>query len=105
MNPKPTCDGDVIDIQKCKFSSQGNCGHNLDVGIECWYEYSEIRLEGQDNVTMGILEILHNEKYGTICMNNMTDQNSKNIANVACRQLGMWKGEVLQHYNCNKNQS
>ncbi|XP_071508583.1 scavenger receptor cysteine-rich domain-containing group B protein-like [Diadema antillarum] len=91
------CYGDEEEVIECSSNGWGNhdCGHNEDVGVICTHdaEEGELRLV-QGTSSKGVLEIYHENSWGSICDIGWTFNNAK----VACRQLRFQEVGVTQVY-------
>ncbi|CAG2196526.1 Scavenger receptor cysteine-rich type 1 protein M130 [Mytilus edulis] len=83
------CCGDENKLEHCLHAGWGveNCFRWENVKIKC-----NNAIEGDLRNSSGKLEILHNNEWGTVCRNTF----DKIEAEVACKQLGYRKGDVLQ---------
>ncbi|KXJ07532.1 Deleted in malignant brain tumors 1 protein [Exaiptasia diaphana] len=91
------CNGGESTLDQCTHGGWAvhNCGHGEDVGIVC-NSGKELRLLGKTftrTTVQGILQIFHNNKWGTICDDgwDMTD------TNIACKQLGYERAVTFKH--------
>ncbi|KAL3854706.1 hypothetical protein ACJMK2_013964, partial [Sinanodonta woodiana] len=81
------CVGTESSIGECSHRTWGdhNCGHNEDVAITCRVDntITQVRLVGGTNEWEGIVEIMHNGEWGTVCDDSFTTMAAK----VVCRML------------------
>ncbi|XP_065715711.1 scavenger receptor cysteine-rich domain-containing protein DMBT1-like isoform X2 [Patagioenas fasciata] len=84
------CTGSEDDIAQCQAQpwGQNNCNHGEDAGVVCSDANvtveARVRLADGPNRCAGRLEVLHQERWGTVC----DDGWDLNDAKVVCRQLG-----------------
>ncbi|XP_071482224.1 scavenger receptor cysteine-rich domain-containing protein DMBT1-like [Diadema antillarum] len=89
------CIGNETGLVSCNitYSDDGNssCTHSKDVGVDCYTlltdpsaEDGDVRLIDGENSWEGIVQIFHDQKWGTVCYNSWSYEN----ALVVCRQLG-----------------
>nr|XP_060636605.1 deleted in malignant brain tumors 1 protein-like [Anolis sagrei ordinatus] len=76
------CTGTESALSQCPARSWGenDCHHGEDAGVVC----SEVRLMGGSTPCTGRIEILHNQRWGTVCDNGW----DLNDAHVVCREVG-----------------
>ncbi|XP_033025984.1 deleted in malignant brain tumors 1 protein-like [Lacerta agilis] len=76
------CTGTESGLSQCPARAWGDndCHHGEDAGVIC----SEVRLVGGSSPCTGRVEMLHNQRWGTVCDNgwDLAD------AHVACREVG-----------------
>uniref|UniRef100_A0ACB8EVV8 Uncharacterized protein n=1 Tax=Sphaerodactylus townsendi TaxID=933632 RepID=A0ACB8EVV8_9SAUR len=79
------CKGTELALSQCQSRPWGdnNCHHGEDAGVVC----SELRLAGGSTRCAGRVEILHNQRWGTVCGNGW----NLNNARVMCREMGCGK--------------
>ncbi|XP_071486159.1 scavenger receptor cysteine-rich domain-containing group B protein-like [Diadema antillarum] len=84
------CTGDEVALSLCPHGGWGNtdCGHDWDIYVDCTPDYSaeegDVKLVGGENAWEGILQVFHDQRWGTVCSDNWSTDN----AFVVCRQLG-----------------
>ncbi|XP_077975564.1 scavenger receptor cysteine-rich domain superfamily protein-like [Styela clava] len=86
------CAGNEATLEDCDHDSWGNVGsciHVEDASVEC---ISNVRLNNGNNINDGIVEIYHDDEWGTIC----DDEWDINEAKVVCRMLG-FPGAISAH--------
>uniref|UniRef100_A0A6J0USU5 Scavenger receptor cysteine-rich domain-containing protein DMBT1-like n=1 Tax=Pogona vitticeps TaxID=103695 RepID=A0A6J0USU5_9SAUR len=76
------CTGTESALSQCPARPWGDndCHHGEDAGVVC----SEVRLVGGTSPCNGRVEILHNQRWGTVCDNGW----DLNDARVVCREMG-----------------
>ncbi|XP_052798522.1 scavenger receptor cysteine-rich type 1 protein M160-like [Mya arenaria] len=84
------CTGSEQSIADCTNGIPTNlidCFHNEDVGVVCSSNSAatDIRLVGDSSKYSGRVEILHNNTWGTVCVDKFSDKN----AVVVCRMLNL----------------
>ncbi|XP_044531204.1 scavenger receptor cysteine-rich type 1 protein M130-like [Gracilinanus agilis] len=80
------CNGKELDLLKCQHGKWGqhNCDHGDDAGVTCSGGlHLEVRLVDGKHHCEGRLEVLYQEKWGTVCDNKWDDED----ATVVCQQL------------------
>ncbi|CAC5355808.1 unnamed protein product [Mytilus coruscus] len=84
------CNGDENTLAHCPHAEWGveDCSRGENVKIEC-----NNKTEGDVRRSLGKLEILHNNEWGTVCSGNFYNIE----AEVACKQLGYRNGSVLEN--------
>ena len=86
------CFGNETSLSKCPNNGWGqhNCHHWEDVYVKC----SNVRLSGGTTSSEGLLEVYHDNEWGTVCDDLFDDK----AGHVACRQMGFvnasWYGHV-----------
>uniref|UniRef100_A0A8C3SRN1 Soluble scavenger receptor cysteine-rich domain-containing protein SSC5D n=1 Tax=Chelydra serpentina TaxID=8475 RepID=A0A8C3SRN1_CHESE len=79
------CTGTEVALSDCRAQLWGdnNCNHREDAGVVC-SEVAQLRLVNSPSHCAGRIELLHNQKWGTVCDHSWDLQD----AGVVCRQLG-----------------
>ncbi|XP_063109530.1 CD5 antigen-like isoform X2 [Cavia porcellus] len=85
---KIKCSGQEATIQDCDSGplKRNSCSHYDDTWVEC-EDACELKLVGGDSMCSGRLEVLHKDKWGTVCDDNWGDLEDQ----VVCKQLGCGK--------------
>ncbi|OWF37434.1 neurotrypsin-like [Mizuhopecten yessoensis] len=90
-----SCEGGETRLVDCNFPGWEieDCSHFEDVGIKCdRVEEGKLRLTGGATPLQGRLEIVHDERWGSVCDDGWTQVNSR----VVCSQLGYSGGTVYE---------
>ncbi|XP_005400191.1 PREDICTED: CD5 antigen-like [Chinchilla lanigera] len=82
------CSGQEATIQDCNSGplKKNSCTHLDDTWVKCEDAF-ELRLVGGGSICSGRLEVLHKNKWGTVCDDSWGEQEDQ----VVCKQLGCGK--------------
>ncbi|KAM6154327.1 CD5 antigen-like [Erethizon dorsatum] len=85
---KMKCSGQEATIQDCDSGplQKNSCTHYDDTWVECEDAF-ELKLVGGDSICSGRLEVLHKNRWGTVCDDSWGEQEDQ----VVCKQLGCGK--------------
>ncbi|XP_066486187.1 scavenger receptor cysteine-rich type 1 protein M130-like [Tiliqua scincoides] len=90
------CTGEEDSLSKCPAAQsfgENSCDHSKDAGVECaGNKLLEIRLSDGFNRCSGRVEILHEDRWGTVC----DDGWDLDDAEVVCRYLGCGTAKVAR---------
>ncbi|XP_053722884.1 deleted in malignant brain tumors 1 protein-like isoform X2 [Synchiropus splendidus] len=83
------CSGDELSLALCKVKAEGKhtCSKDEDAGVTCEAKPapgSKVKLVGGRNKCEGRVEVLHKDRWGTVCKKYW----GLNEAKVVCRQVG-----------------